>query len=156
MHGTRNHGGVEPASFECLVARDVPVYVNGARRPSLADHRGDLAFGFRIHQHQRFAAQAVEILLDDAAHQQRGHAGIECIAALEQDAKRHRSGERVSGRDATRGAHHGRAQGRACRLAVLLRHLCDGTTRQQRKCNDEGARGGVRGAACCTANGMVH
>ena len=92
MQCTGNHGRVEPASFECLVARDIPVNVDRARRPALAHHRGDLAFLLRIHQYQRLAAEAVEILLNYTTHQQRGHAGIECVAALEQDAKRHRSG----------------------------------------------------------------
>ena len=36
-------------------------------RPALADDRRDLAFLFGIDEHQRFAAQTVEVLLEHAA-----------------------------------------------------------------------------------------
>jgi hypothetical protein len=61
---------VEPLAGQRLVARQIPVDVDGLRRPSLADHRGDLALAHRIHQHQCFAAEAVEVLFDDAADEE--------------------------------------------------------------------------------------
>ena len=45
------------------------------------------AFFFRIHEHQRLAAEAVEILLEDAAGEKRRDARVERVAAFQQDAR---------------------------------------------------------------------
>ena len=39
----------------------------------------------RVDQNQRFTAEAVEILLDDAAREERRNAGVERVAAFDED-----------------------------------------------------------------------
>ena len=128
-HGQRgvqragHHGGIEPRAVERLLARQVPVDVDRLRRPALADDRGDLVFFLRIDEHERFAAEAVEILLEDAAGDERRDAGVERVAALQQDAERGRGRERMTGGHATGRSHHRGPQRRSRGLPILDRHL---------------------------------
>ncbi len=123
VKGARHHGGIEAVALQRLSARQVPVDVHRVRRPALADDRGDLGVFLRVHQHQRFAAETVEILLEHAAGEQRGHAGVERIAALQQDAEGRGGGQRMAGGHAARRSHHGGPQRRPGRLAILSRDL---------------------------------
>ncbi len=87
--------GSSPAPWSVLPRERYQFDVHGLRRPALADHRRDLLLAHRIDQHEAFPAEAVEILLDDAADEQRRHAGIEGVAALVQDLERGRRHERM-------------------------------------------------------------
>ena len=135
----RNDGGIEPLALQRLVARQVPIDVDRLRRPALADDRGDLVFFLRIDEHERLAAEAVEILLEHAADEQRRDAGIERVAALQQDAERRRRGQRMTGGYATGRSHHRGPQRRSGRLPILNRHLRQGTANQRRDTNAHGA-----------------
>ena len=114
----RHHGRVEPRALEGLAARQIPVDVDGLGGPPLPDHRGDLLLSDRIDEDERLAAQAVEVLLDHPADEQRRHAGVEGVAALEQHFERRGSDERVPGRDAAVGSGHQRPQRRRRRRAA--------------------------------------
>ena len=65
----------------------------------------------RIDEHQGFAAEAVEVLFDHAADEQRRNAGIEGVAAPRQHFEGGRGRERMAGRDAGIAAHHRRPLG---------------------------------------------
>src|SRR6185503_2945932 len=93
-----NNRRIETGAVERLLAREIPINVDGLRRPALADDRGDLVFLLWIHEDERFAAEAVEILLEHAAGDQRRDAGIKRVAALEQDLKCRRGRQRMTGR----------------------------------------------------------
>jgi len=80
-------------------------------RPTLADDRNDFAAALRIHEHQRFAAQAVEVLFDDAADQQRRDPGIESVAAAHEDLEGRRGRQRMARGNSGVGPHHQRALG---------------------------------------------
>ena len=123
MQRAGHHGGIETGAVQRLVARQVPVDIDRLRRPALADDRGDLVFFLGIDEHERLAAEAVEVLLEHAAGDQRRHAGIKGVAALQQDAERGRGGERVTGGHATGRSHHRGPQRRSCGLPILHRHL---------------------------------
>ena len=124
-HGQRgvkrawDHRRVEPGAVQRLAARDVPVDVNRFRRPPLADDRRDLALFLRIDEDERFAAKAIEILLEHAANDERRDAGVKGVAALEEDLERCRGRQRMPGRDAGRRAHHRRPQHRRAPLPAL-------------------------------------
>jgi hypothetical protein len=60
----------------------------------LADDRDDLARATRIDKDQCLAAEAVEVLLDDATHEECGNARIKRIAAPRQDLKGGRGRQR--------------------------------------------------------------
>ncbi len=113
MQRARNHRGIEALAVEGLAPRRVPVDGGALGRPALSDHRDDLAGAARIDQHQSFAAQAVEILLDHAADQQRRDAGIERIAAARENLERRRRGQRVACRYAAIAPHDRRPFGGA-------------------------------------------
>ncbi len=123
MQRAGNHGGIETGAVQVLVARQVPVDIDGLRRPALADDRGDLVFLLWIHEHERLAAEAVEVLLEHAAGDERRHAGIKGVAALQENAERGRGGERVTGGHATGRSHHRGPQRRSGGLPILDRHL---------------------------------
>ena len=120
--------GSSPSPCRFLFRDRYQSTLTALRRPALADDRHDLAFLLRVDQHQRFAAEAVEVLLEHAAGEQRGHAGIERVPALQQDAKRRCGRERMTGRHAAGRPHHGRPQCGACRLLILNRHLAGAGT----------------------------
>ena len=123
VHGARDDGGVQPFAAQRLLARQIPVDVDRPRRPALADDRRHFLFLSRVDQHERFPAEAVEILLHDAAGEQRRNAGIEGVAAFEEDAECRGRRQRMACRDAGRWAHHrGPQRGRA-RLRIRRRHL---------------------------------
>ena len=90
--------GSSPLPSSVLPRAPIPVDGGALGRPALSDHRDDLAGAARIDQHQRLAAEAVEILLDHAADQQRRDAGIERIAAARQDFECRRRGQRMARR----------------------------------------------------------
>ena len=123
MQRARNHGRIEPGALERLVARHVPIDIDRLRRPALADDRRDLVFFLWINQDERLAAEAVQILLEHAAGDQRRHAGVERVAAFQQDAERRRGGERMTGGHAAGRSHHRGPQRRSRRLPILDRHL---------------------------------
>ena len=81
MERSRNHGRVEPFALEGFLALLVPLYGRAFGRPALTDDRGDLPLPYRIDEHEPFPSEAVEILLDDAAHEKRGDTGIESVSA---------------------------------------------------------------------------
>ena len=62
-----NDGRIESGAVERLVARRVPVNVNGLRRPPLPDDRGDFVCFPGIDEDEGFPAEAVEILFEHAA-----------------------------------------------------------------------------------------
>ncbi len=95
----RHDRGIEALALQVFLTREVPVHVDRVRRPALSDDRCDLAFLLRIDEHQRLAAEAVEVLLEHAAGEQRGDAGVEGVAALQQDAERRGGRQRMTGRD---------------------------------------------------------
>ena len=107
-----NDGGIESGAGKGFAAGIVGIDRGALRRPALPDHGRNLMLAARIDQHQPFPAEAVKVLLDHAADQQRRDPGIERIAAAEQDFKRRRRGQRMAGRDAAIAAHHGRPLGR--------------------------------------------
>ena len=128
-HGQRgvqragDDGGIESGAVERLVARHIPIDVDRLRRPALADDRRDLVFFLRINENERFAAEAVEILLEHAAGDQRRDAGVKRVAAFQQDAEGGRGRQRMTGGDATGRSHHRGTQRRSRRLPILDRHL---------------------------------
>ena len=65
------------------------------------------ARGSRIDEHQGFAAQAVEILLDHPTDQQRRDAGVERIAAAGKYLERCRRGQRMARRHTAIAPHDG-------------------------------------------------
>ena len=101
---------VESVAVEVPASLAIPVDSGVARCPALTDDRRDFSLAVRIHEDQRFAAQAVEVLFDDAARQQRGDAGIERVAAVLENLDRGGCGQGVAGGHAAVAAHHGRTQ----------------------------------------------
>ena len=92
----------------------------------MPDDRDDLAGAARIDEDEPFAAEAVEILLDDAADQQRRDAGIERIAAARENFKSGRGRQRMTGGDAAIASRDGRAfGGPAVRAGKIGRHQRD-------------------------------
>ena len=98
MQRARDDRRIEPLAVKRLRVLRIPVDGGMLRRPALSHHRHHLAGGARIDQHQRLAAEAVEILLDHAADQQRRDTGIESIAAACQDFECRRRGQRMARR----------------------------------------------------------
>ena len=123
MQRARHHGGIEARAVERLLARQVPVDVDRLRRPALADNRRHLVFFLRIDEHERLAAEAVEVLLEHAAGDERRDAGVKRVAALQQDAEGGRGRERMTGGHATGRSHHRGPQRRSRGLPILDRHL---------------------------------
>jgi len=107
----RDDGRIEALAIQRLVARRVPVDGRARRRPALPHHRGHLAVMAWIDEHEGFAAQAVEVLLDNAADEQRRDAGIERIAAAREDLERRGRRQRMAGRNAGIASHDGRTLG---------------------------------------------
>ena len=110
MQCAGHDGRIEPFALEVLLTRQVPVHVHGVRRPALSDDRCDFGFLLRIHEHQRFAAETVEVLLDYAASEERGHSRIERVPTLQQDSERHSGRQRVTCGHAAGRPHHCRSQ----------------------------------------------
>ena len=123
MQRAGHDGGIEARAVERLVARQIPVDVDRLRRPALADDRGDLAFFLRIHENERFAAEAVEILLEHAAGEKRRDAGVKRVAAFQQDAEGGSGRKRMTGGHAAGRSHHRGPQRRSRGLPILDRHL---------------------------------
>ena len=73
VQGAGHDGGVEALAEEIAVARLVPVDARALRGPALGDDGGDLALGGRVDENERLTPQPVQVLLDDAAHEQRRH-----------------------------------------------------------------------------------
>jgi hypothetical protein len=67
VDGARHDGGIEAGTTQSLVARSIPVDVDGRGRPALSDNGRDLSFLFRINENERFTAEAVEILFKHSA-----------------------------------------------------------------------------------------
>ena len=88
MQCARYDRRIESCAQKVLLTCEVPVHVHGVRRPALSDDRCDFGFLLRIHEHQRFAAETVEVLLEYAAGEQRGHPRIERVSTLQQDSER--------------------------------------------------------------------
>ncbi len=149
MQRPRNHGGIEPGALERLAARQVPVHVHGLGRPALADNRRDFLLAHRIDEHQGFAAEAVEVLLDHAADEERGHARVERVAALVEDFERRGGDERMPRRHAAVRPGHERPQrrwrGGAARRRLRVRNplLAGG---RDGKSQDGGKRQSLRSA----------
>ena len=123
MQRAGHDGGIEAGAVERLLARQIPIDVDRLRRPALADDRRDLVFFFRIDEDERLAAEAVEILLEDAAGDERRDAGVEGVAALQQDAEGGSGRERMTGGHATGRSHHRGTERRSRGLPILDRHL---------------------------------
>ena len=85
MERPGHHRGVEPRALKRLAAGEEPVDVDRFRRPSLAHDRRDLRFLLRIDEHQRLAAQAVEILLKGGNAFDAGVASLLTGGVVEQD-----------------------------------------------------------------------
>jgi hypothetical protein len=100
-------------------------------RPPLPHNGSHLAGAARIDEDERFAAEAVEILLHHAADEQRRDAGIEGVAAPRQNLERGRGGQRMAGRYAAIAAHDGRPLGGAGG------DLCQRRERRQHKKGDD-------------------
>ena len=111
MERPRHDGGVETLAEEVAIARLVPLDARTLRGPALGDDGGDLALGDRVDEDQRLSPQPVEVLLDDAADEQRGHARVERVAALEENLEGGGSRQRVPGGQAGGAARHRRALG---------------------------------------------
>jgi hypothetical protein len=92
---------------EGLAAGGVPLDRCILGRPALPHDRRHLVFAARINQHQRFAAEAVVVLLDNAADQQCSDAGIESIAAAREDFEGSRGRQRMARRHAAIASHDG-------------------------------------------------
>ncbi len=101
-----DHRRVETFAREALSPGGVPVDGGAARRPALADNRDHLAAGAGIDEDQRFPPEAVEILFDDAADQERCHPGIESTAAPREDLERSGRGQGMARGHAGVPAHH--------------------------------------------------
>ena len=125
MDGAGNHRGVEAVPGKRLIAREVPIDIHGVGGPALAHDGSNFSFLAGVDQHQSFAAEAVEILFQNAACQQRGHTRIEGIATLQQNAEGDGGCERMAGGHAAGGPHYGGPEWRAEFLAILNRHLSD-------------------------------
>jgi hypothetical protein len=123
VDGAGNHGGVEAVPGKRLIAREVPIDIHGVRGPALAHDGSNFPFLAGVDQHQSFAAEAVEILLQNTARQQRGYTGIEGIATLQQNAEGDGRRERMAGGYAAGRPHDGGPQGRTGFLAILNRDL---------------------------------
>ena len=80
----------------------------------------------RIDERVTFAAEAVEILFEDAADQHRRDAGIEGVAALREDLERGGSGQRMA-----RGDGGGAADHRRPRRTLRARHRRHHDNREQ-------------------------
>ena len=115
--------GSRPAPSSVFLRETIPVDVDRFRRPALADDRRDLVFFFRIDEDERLAAEAVEILLEHAAGDERCHAGVKRVAALQQDAERGGGRQWMTGGHATGRSHHRGPQRRSRGLPILNRHL---------------------------------
>ena len=100
--------GSSPSPSERLAAGQIPIDAHRLWRPPLPDDGGDLAFFAWVDEHQCLAAEAVEVLFDDTADEQRCDAGVEGVASLEQRGKRGCGGQRMSGGDAARRPGDGR------------------------------------------------
>ena len=109
VEGARHHRGVEALAEEIAPARLVPLDAGALRGPALGDDGGDLALRGRVDENERLSPQPVEVLLDDPAHEERGHARIERVAALDQRLERGRGGERMARRQPRPRAGYGRA-----------------------------------------------
>ena len=129
-------GRVEACALEILLARQVPVHVNGFRGPALADDGGDLVVFLGIDEDERLAAEAVEILFEHAACDQRRDAGVERVAAFQENGERGGRGEGMTGGHATGRAHDRRPQRRTGGLPILHRHLCRKRSRE-RQCDNK-------------------
>jgi hypothetical protein len=105
VKGARHDGWIEPGAGQVFTARRVPVDRGAPRRPALPHHRDHLAGTPGIHQHQRFAAEAVEILFHHTAGQKGRDAGVECVAPLGEHLECGCSREWVTGRHAAVGPH---------------------------------------------------
>ena len=136
VQGARHDGGIESRAVERFLARQVPVDVNRFRRPTLADDRRHLVFLLGIDQNERFPAEAVEILLEDAAGDERRDAGVKRVAAFQQDAEGGSGRQRMTGGHATGRSHHRGTKRRSRGLPILDRHLPGAGCVKQR--NDDG------------------
>ena len=119
----RHDRGIEAGAIERFLAGRVPVDVDRFRRPALSDNRGDLVFLLGVDEHERFAAEAIEVLLEDTAGHERCDAGVKRVAAFQQDAEGGSGRERMTGGHATGRSHHRGPQGRSRGLPILDRHL---------------------------------
>lgn len=105
------------------------------RCPPLADDRRDLAFVLWVDEHERLAAEAVEILLEHAADEQRSKTGIERVAASEQHAERSGGCEWMSGGYPARRAHNGGPQCRFIGASILAGDL--GVDVHRQRCDEQ-------------------
>ncbi len=96
MERPGHDGGVEPLAFESFPTREVPIHIDGSRRPALADNRRNLGVSPGVHEHERLATQAVEILFEHAPGEERCHARVERVPAFDEDAEGRGGGERVA------------------------------------------------------------
>jgi hypothetical protein len=113
VDGARNHRGVEAVPGKRLIAGEVPIDIDGVRRPALAHDGSNFPFLAGVDQHQSFATEAIEILLQNTARQQRGHPCIEGIAAFQQNAEGYGRCERMAGGYAAGRPHDSGPKGRA-------------------------------------------
>src|SRR5690349_25093850 len=111
MQGAGNDRRVEPRAIEGFAVRLVPIDSRSLRRPTLTHDGDDLTGASRIHKHEGFTAEAIEVLLDYTAGQQGRNARVEGVTSAREDLEGGSGGERVSGGDARVVPHHGRALG---------------------------------------------
>src|SRR5881296_3700503 len=93
---SRDHGGIETFTIEVLMARVIPIDGRAFGRPTLPDNGRYFTFAAWINKHEAFAAQAVEILLNDTADEHRRNTCIERVATLQQNLKGRRRCKRMA------------------------------------------------------------
>ena len=119
VESARNHGGIETFAVEGLIPCSVPIDRGAFGCPTLPDDCCDLAATAGKDEDEPFATQAVQILLDDAADEHRGDAGVKRVAAFQENFEGRGSRQRMSRR------HRGRAaDDRRTLRDVGRRHDC--------------------------------
>ena len=105
--------------------------------PTIETHLAGAAW---IHEDQSFAAEAVEILLDDATDEHRRDAGVERVAALREHLERRRARQRMSSRHRAVAARRRSADRRPAGTAPSDRRPRTPQSTQQRQCECGRAR----------------
>ena len=123
MERAGHDGRIQPLALQILSAREIPIHVHRVWRPPLSNDRDDPGLLLRVDEHQRFASQAVKVLFENAAREERRHAGIESIPALQQNAEGHGGRKGMAGRHSAGRPHDSGSQRCPSRLAILHRHL---------------------------------
>ncbi len=90
MEHTGHHRRIESGARHRLALRKVGLERRAPRRPADTVDGDHLSRALRIHQRCALAAQAVQVLLHDAAHQHGRDAGVERIPAFHQQLERRR------------------------------------------------------------------